>query len=64
MGFIHVLHVLNMPMDALLACWALFLRTSREEAKALGFSQLPLRPSKMTEAFLTLYKTLSVSAAP
>ena len=24
MCFIHVLHVLNMPMDASLACWALF----------------------------------------
>ena len=24
MCFIHVVHVLNMPMDASLACWALF----------------------------------------
>ena len=24
LGMLNVLHVLNMPIDALLACWALF----------------------------------------
>ena len=49
LNVLHVLHVVNMPMDTLLACWALFLSLTPKEGEERSLSALFLPPGRVTK---------------